>query len=202
MEALKSAVAIQNEKAHEIISSLTEYSFKMKSDWEKVFANFQISKKIMEKQKSDIMLVQKRLTELTKISVALPLIYNEKIKQREEALKCYVEKCEFLEKKQLNVKKQIEDFGHNLYKMARDHVELLQMESECEEALKNVQNDKKCEDDNLFSEILEILRDNGGNINTHAEEAVKINEKIEESAVELLENSTDVVSKFSNSFGK
>lgn len=193
METLKSAIDTQNYKAHDIISNLTDYSHKIQSDWKSMFENFERNIKIVEEQRSHVELLRGKLTELTKMALALPMIYNEKLKERENTLELYAEKCEFLEKKRFDMRKEIEDFGHVLYKMAQNHMELLQRKSQCEEALKNVQNDKKYEEDNLWSEILEILRKNASDINSGSEETQKISEMISKSTAEVINNSTEAV---------
>ena len=177
-----------------------EYSQIVKSDWTKLFDSFEINRRILEKQSFDVQSAQDRLMELTKTVLDLPAKYNEQLKRREEKLKAYVEKCDFLEKQKSNTDKQIEEFSHMLLKIAQDQVELLQRKSECEEALKNIKTDKECEEENMFSEINECLEKNTTAITSQAEEAEAINEKIGKSTANLIKNTEEVVNIYFFSF--
>lgn len=191
---LQSVVGTQNEKAQEIISGLTNCSLKFKTNWETLFNKLELNKLTLEQQNDNIQVVQKNLMELTQMISALPVVYNEKLKLREEALKTYAEKCEFLENKQSNMRKQIDEFGRNLYQMVQDHVELLQRENECEEALKTIRNDRQCEEESLLSEIMDALQVNTNKMNKHATEIEKMNERVGEAANTMLQNTSDTVS--------
>ncbi|KAK6641184.1 hypothetical protein RUM44_012893 [Polyplax serrata] len=190
---LQSVVGTQNEKAQEIISGLTNCSLKFKTNWETLFNKLELNKLTLEQQNDNIQVVQKNLMELTQMISALPVVYNEKLKLREEALKTYAEKCEFLENKQSNMRKQIDEFGRNLYQMVQDHVELLQRENECEEALKTIRNDRQCEEESLLSEIMDALQVNTNKMNKHATEIEKMNERVGEAANTMLQNTSDTI---------
>ncbi|KAK6641195.1 hypothetical protein RUM44_012904 [Polyplax serrata] len=188
---LKSVVDIHNKKAHQIITNLLDYSQQLKSKWDQVFCKFEANQKLLEKQKVDADLVQERLSQLMKMSLIIPTVYMEKLQYREDCLKKYVEKCNFLETQQNNVQKRIEDFGYKIHQMANDHLEILQRQKECQDALKSVQQNKMSEEDNFYSEIMAGLDARICDISKHVMETGTINNRIFETADEMLQCSTE-----------